>query len=98
LSELNKKEIIANKANTDCPISEIIGKSWSARAFSTQAVENSKLLAILEAARWAASSRHELPWRYIVFTNENPEMLKKTQSVLKEINDYANRAQSSFAQ
>ncbi len=92
MSELNKKEIIANKANTDYPISEIIAKRWSARAFSTRSVENSKLLSVLEAARWAPSSRNEQPWRYIVFTNENPEMLKKAQSVLKEINDYAKRA------
>ena len=91
-SELDKREIIVNKANTDYPISEIIAKRWSARAFSTKPVENSKLLSILEAARWAPSSRNEQPWRYIVFTNENPEMLKKAQSVLKEINDYAKRA------
>ena len=91
-SELDKREIIVNKANTDYPISEIIAKRWSARAFSTKPVENSKLLSILEAARWAPSSRNEQPWRYIVFTNENPEMLEKAQSVLKEINDYAKRA------
>ena len=91
-SELDKREIIVNKANTDYPISEIIAKRWSARAFSTKPVENSKLLSILEAARWAPSSRNEQPWRYIVFTNKNPEMLEKAQSVLKEINDYAKRA------
>ena len=50
------------------------------------------LLSILEAARWAPSSRNEQPWRYIVFTNENPEKLKKPQSVLKDINEYAKRA------
>jgi nitroreductase len=49
-------------------------------------------LSILEAARWAPSSRNEQPWRYIVFTSDNPEKLKKAQSVLKEINDYAKRA------
>jgi nitroreductase len=48
-------------------------------------------LSVLEAARWATSSRNEQPWRYIVFTSDNPEMLKKAQSVLKEINDYAKR-------
>ena len=48
-----------------------------------------KLLSILEAARWAPSSRNEQPWRYIVFTNDNPEKLKKAQSVLKDINNYA---------
>jgi nitroreductase len=55
-------------------------------------VEQRKLLSILEAARWAPSSRNEQPWRYIVFTNDNPEILKKAHSVLKEINDYAKRA------
>ncbi len=91
-NEWDKKEIVANRANTDHPVSEIIAKRWSARAFSTKPVEFSKLLSILEAARWAPSSRNEQPWRYIVFTSDNPEMLKKAQSVLKEINDYAKRA------
>jgi nitroreductase len=91
-NELNREKIIVNKANTDHPVSEIIAKRWSARAFSTKPVEFSKLLSILEAARWAPSSRNEQPWRYIVFTSDNPEMLKKAQSVLKEINDYAKRA------
>ncbi|HKI09010.1 MAG TPA: nitroreductase family protein [Nitrososphaeraceae archaeon] len=91
-NELDKKEIVVNRANTDHPVSEIIARRWSARAFSTRPVEFSKLLSILEAARWAPSSRNEQPWRYIVFTSDNPEMLKKAQSVLKEINDYAKRA------
>jgi nitroreductase len=91
-SELDRKEIVAKNAKTDHPVSELIAKRWSARAFSTRPVEKSKLLSILEAARWAPSSRNEQPWRYIVFTNDNPEMLRKAQSVLKEINDYAKRA------
>ena len=89
---LDTERIVANFAKTDHPISDIIAKRWSARAFSTRPVEFSKLLSILEAARWAPSSRNEQPWRYIVFTNANPEMLKKAQSVLKEINNYAKRA------
>jgi len=38
------------------------------------------------------SSRNEQPWRYIIFTNDNPEKLKNAQSVLKDINNYAKRA------
>jgi nitroreductase len=85
--ELNKEEdtasIITKMAKADYPISEIISRRWSARAFSTKPVEKSKLLSILEAARWTPSSRNEQPWRYIVFTNGNPEKLKKAQSVLR---------------
>ena len=89
---MDKKEIIVKTAKTDYPVSELISRRWSARAFSTRPVEKLKLLSILEAARWAPSSRNEQPWRYIVFTNDNPEILKRAQSVLKEINDYAKRA------
>ena len=91
-NEFDKTEIVVKRAKTDYPVSEIIAKRWSARAFSPRPVENTKLLSILEAARWAPSSRNEQPWRYIVFTTDNPKMLKKAQSVLKEINDYAKRA------
>jgi nitroreductase len=84
--------MVTKMAKADYPISEIISRRWSARAFSTKHVKKSNLLSILEAARWAPSSRNEQPWRYIVFTNNNPEKLKKAQSVLKEINDYAKRA------
>ena len=91
-NEFDKTEIVVKRAKTDYPVSEIIAKRWSARAFSPRPLENTKLLSILEAARWAPSSRNEQPWRYIVFTTDNPKMLKKAQSVLKEINDYAKRA------
>jgi nitroreductase len=84
--------LITKPAKTDHPINEIIAKRWSARAFSTRPVERAKLLSVLEAARWAPSSRNEQPWRYIVFTNDNPDKLKKAQSVLKDINNYAKRA------
>src|SRR5918997_1863987 len=89
---LDSSGVVVNKAKTDYPVSEIISRRWSARAFSTRPVEFSKLLSILEAARWAPSSRNEQPWRYIVFSEDNPEKLKKAQSVLKEINNYAKRA------
>jgi nitroreductase len=84
--------IITKTAKADHPISELIAKRWSARAFSTRPVEREKLLSILEAARWAPSSRNEQPWRYIVFTNDNADKLKKAQSVLKDLNNYAKRA------
>ena len=88
----NENNLISKIANTDFPIHNLIARRWSARAFSTKTVEKSKLLSILEAARWAPSSRNEQPWRYIVFTDENPEKLNIARSVLLEINDYAKRA------
>lgn len=92
MSDKNNFDLITKKANTDFPIHKLIARRWSARAFSTKKVEKSKLLSILEAARWAPSSRNEQPWRYIVFTDDKPEKLDKARSVLLEINNYAKRA------
>lgn len=50
------------------------------------------MLSILEAARWAPSSKNEQPWRYIIFTKDNPVRLIEAQSVLLESNSYAKRA------
>ena len=86
------EEIITKNAKTGHPVNELIAKRWSARAFSTEPVERSKLLSILEAARWAPSSKNEQPWRYIIFTKENPVRLMEAQSVLLESNSYAKRA------
>ena len=88
--------IITKTAKADYPIHELIAKRWSARAFSTRPVEKSKLLSILEGARLAPSSRNEQPWRYIIFTNDNPEKLKNAQSVLKDINNYAKSTNSNL--
>jgi nitroreductase len=87
-----KNDLITKIANTDFPIHDLLARRWSARAFSTKTVEKSKLLSILEAARWAPSSRNEQPWRYVVFTDDNREKLDKARSVLLEINNYAQRA------
>jgi nitroreductase len=84
--------MVTKIAKTGHPVNELIAKRWSARAFSTKPVERSKLLSMIEAARWAPSSRNEQPWRYIIFTNNNPEKLKEAQSVLLESNTYAKRA------
>lgn len=88
----SRKNLISKKALTNFPIHEIIAKRWSARAFSTKPVEKSKLFSILEAARWAPSSRNEQPWGYIIFTDANRTEMDKARSVLLEINDYAKRA------
>ncbi|MGE3859495.1 MAG: nitroreductase family protein [Nitrososphaeraceae archaeon] len=87
-----EKNLITKVAKTNFPIHSLIAQRWSARAFSTKSVEKSKLLSILEAARWAPSSRNEQPWRYIVFTNDNTEKLDIARSVLLEINNYAKLA------
>lgn len=81
-----------NPAPADYPIHPLIRDRWSPRAISPQPVEREKLLACLEAARWAPSSYNEQPWRYVVVTSDTPERLAEAQSVLVEGNAWAKRA------
>jgi nitroreductase len=54
-----------NNPQTD--IHPILANRWSPRAFdAARPVEHDKLLACVEAARWAPSCFGDEPWRFIV--------------------------------
>jgi nitroreductase len=46
----------------------IFHQRWSARSFADRDVPKDDLWRVFEAARWAASSSNEQPWRYVVGT------------------------------
>lgn len=47
-------------------VEPLILRRWSPRAFADRAVSPQNLKALFEAARWAASSYNEQPWRFVV--------------------------------
>lgn len=49
-------------------------------------VEREKLLAILEAARWAPSSYNEQPWSFMIATKDNPIEYERLLNCLMEGN------------
>ena len=73
-------------AGTQIPIHDLIRRRWSPRAFSDQPVEAGKLLSVLEAARWAPSSRNEQPWAYLVATRDDPAGYEALLGVLVATN------------
>ncbi len=68
------------------PIHELFTKRWSPCAFADRGVSESDLRSLFEAARWAASSYNEQPWRYIVATKAQPEAFDRLLSCLVEGN------------
>lgn len=46
-------------------IHPVLASRWSPRAYSDQPVEKEKLQRIVEAARWAPSSRNLQPWSFL---------------------------------
>src|ERR1041384_3925221 len=71
---------------TDYPVHELIAKRWSPRAFAQTPVEPEKLRSLFEAARWAASSGNEQPWRFIVATKTSQAEYDRLLSVLNPKN------------
>jgi nitroreductase len=73
------------KASAEANILPVILHRWSPRSFSDQDVSPADLKTVFEAARWAASSYNEQPWRFLVGTR-NSETYNKILSSLGEFN------------
>jgi nitroreductase len=80
-------------AETSVPVSDVIARRWSPRAYDeTAEVTEEQLRAILEAARWAPSAGNTQPARYLV-GRRGDETYDKILGTLKEGNQsWAHRA------
>ena len=73
-------------AATDHPIHPLLQARWSPRAFADRPVEPEKILALLEAARWAPSGSNGQPWHFIVGVRGQSATHDKLAAALKEGN------------
>lgn len=75
-------------APTQYPILDTLAKRWSPRAFDpAREVSPEVLHRLFEAARWAASSYNEQPWRFIMARrNVDPAGFEKAIGCLVEAN------------
>jgi len=67
-------------------IHELISSRKSIRAFENRSLNESDLLRLFEAARWAPSSRNEQPWRFISARKEDKTSFEKMMTSLNENN------------
>lgn len=73
-------------ARPDHDILPALADRYSPYAFDARSVERTKLLACLEAARWAASSFNEQPWRYILAERTDQAAFATALSCLTDAN------------
>lgn len=60
-------EAASRTADTSAPLLPALAERWSPRAFDPEAVvDEAKLTAALEAARWSPSANNSQPWRFVV--------------------------------
>jgi nitroreductase len=74
------------RATPDHPIHRLIAERWSPYGFADRPVSDSDLRALFEAARWAASSYNEQPWRYLLATRADGADFERLLSCLVEGN------------
>jgi len=59
--------LLDRTAPTEHPVLDVLAGRWSPRAFdATNPIDEGKLAASLEAARWSPSANNTQPWRFIV--------------------------------
>jgi nitroreductase len=84
--------VVKKRADTQVPIHPDIAARWSPRMFDPDAVlDSEQLLAVLEAARWAATWGHRQPVRFIVGLRGD-DTFREITELLKRGNRYAHDA------
>jgi nitroreductase len=83
--ELTTKIQTPKPADTDSPIHELLAHRWSPRMFSDQTIGREEMKVLLEAARWAASSNNEQPWRF-VYSFKGSQAYEKIFNCISDFN------------
>ena len=78
INELNK----AKQAPDVDGVLPIFHTRWSPRSFTDREVSKADLAKVFEAARWAASSFNEQPWRFLVGTRNSTAYQKIFDSLM----------------
>ncbi len=73
-------------ADTPESVHELIRSRWSPRSFSSQQISDQDLKTVLEAARWAASSYNEQPWRFLVARKSDAAAFNRILGILLPFN------------
>jgi nitroreductase len=70
------------KAESSVDLEANIAKRWSTRSFDeAYEVPDKDVIALLEAARWAASGSNVQPWRFLVAKHGTSEFAKITETL-----------------
>lgn len=70
----------------------ILHTRWSPRSFADRSVDPADLARVFEAARWAASSFNEQPWRFLVGVRGSDTYRKIFDSLMPFNQDWAKSA------
>jgi nitroreductase len=67
------RKCIMTERKSEYSVLPVIINRWSPRAMSGEALTEQELMPLFEAARWAASSYNNQPWRFIYALRNTPQ-------------------------
>lgn len=73
-------------AVTSVPIHEPLARRWSPVGFEPRPMDDEDVQAVLEAARWAPSSRNLQPWRFLAARREDGQAFQDLLACLVDAN------------
>lgn len=73
-------------ASTEYPIIDVAKRRWSPYGLAPKVITAQKIRSLMEAARWAASSYNEQPWRFILAPRTDEAAFEKALGCLVEAN------------
>lgn len=73
MTEHELTPIVAEHRSPMYEIAPLILNRWSARAMSGHSIPPDEFMPLFEAARWAASSRNNQPWRFRYATRDSDD-------------------------
>lgn len=86
--------LLDRTASTSVPVLDILARRWSPRAFDADTpIDEDKLAAALEAARWSPSASNTQPWRFIVARRGSDLHTKIDEALMGFNREWAGTAQ-----
>jgi nitroreductase len=77
--------MLQKPAVTTAKLHPVLKSRWSPRAFANEPIDDSLIISMLEAARWAPSASNEQPWSFIL-GKKGDETYQKIFDTLVEFN------------
>lgn len=77
---------------TNHPVSDLVLRRHSPRAFADRPIDDATLSSLFEAARWAPSSFNEQPWRFVYVHRSDPEHAAAVEVLVEGNQGWASKA------
>ena len=85
------REVNARTVESDL-VDDLFPSRWSPRSFNEERIDDDAFAALIEAARWAPSSRNQQPWRFVYAARDGAQWSGFLETLDEGNREWAHRA------